>query len=407
MHVNEMPRYLANLLILAGNGQGVLSPAQEIAFEAVGRELNANREDLIQARRLASESEPLPLQRYSERLRNLEDVLFLAMSEGYLPPETKTRILDYAGRIGVARHQMRELAEQTRSRFTHQRSQFECPACDGMVSSHYRFCPRCGHQLEPGELPGPADPGEQPPANGLTLEFEAGRAPEDLGRHLRQAGQSLEFNREGRRLRRVTWSRRQIAETLPLIEHLRKTGAEVKLYLDGKPQSWNEIFGFLDCLAVRRQSYRPQAHCFGLNEHSLNIWGCKQAGMNWEQDAEWLTHGYFESREVFFLDKNQLRHELEQRLHCYRFCPHLNPGRVEQAVQALPSRILLNTREETEEAWQYQTLTKPTPRALPLETKARGAPVFAIGVQPADYRLARKIIAKVFPDNGLREILQG
>ena len=38
-------------------------------------------------------------------------------------------------------------------------------------------------------------------------------------------------------------------------------------------------------------------------------------------------------------DKDRIRHELQKRLHAYRFCPALDAELLEKAIHALPDRV--------------------------------------------------------------------
>jgi hypothetical protein len=55
--------------------------------------------------------------RWSEQIRNLEDILFAAYCNGVLEPLEKKRILQYAGRLEISQAQLDRVQNEAKSRY--------------------------------------------------------------------------------------------------------------------------------------------------------------------------------------------------------------------------------------------------------------------------------------------------
>jgi Zn finger protein HypA/HybF involved in hydrogenase expression len=400
MQASEIPQYIANILLIGKAGG---SPLREAIVENICRQISAGHSDLAAANQLVSDGlhQLTPVGRYSERVQNLEDLMLVAMAEGYLEEGDKLRILAFAKNIGVNQAQMRSIAQEAKNRLTLEKPQMQCPACGAPNHGQNKFCPSCGNNLQSR---GSGDDW-QIPNKGVCVEFPAdSQHPKAaaLARGSRQYQQAL---RGGRYWHLACWPREKLAEALPLLELLQDY-SERRAWLDGKPMAWEELFGFVPCALQRQNAYRPEAYCFGLDEQRLNLWGCRQAGMDWEEGAEWFSYGQFEEFNVFVFDKNELRHALDKNLRLHRHCPFLRIAKIEQAIQQLPARVAVSAKT----GWQYLEIPHETPRCLTLPADNPDSPEtpprYVIGVVPQGFSEARKIVLAVFPESQIRRLLQ-
>ena len=97
MNKAEQVRYLANLYYLLAS-DGAVDRVEEKVFEEIARDIGAGYFERREAMEMAKK-EGLQVRlggRLSERIRNLEDMLFLAYCDGALAPAEKKPIMDYA-----------------------------------------------------------------------------------------------------------------------------------------------------------------------------------------------------------------------------------------------------------------------------------------------------------------------
>ena len=118
MNKEEKVRYLANLyFLLLADGQ--VERAEEKEFEKIARDLSAGYFERKEAMEIAK-NEGLQLHlpsRLSQRIRNLEDMLFLAYANDALDPAEKEPIMDYANHLGISQQQLNVIKQETKQRY--------------------------------------------------------------------------------------------------------------------------------------------------------------------------------------------------------------------------------------------------------------------------------------------------
>ena len=122
------------------------------------------------------------------------------------------------------------------------------------------------------------------------------------------------------------------------------------VYVNGRQQAWDDVFGFCPCALARMASDMPDAYCFGSDDEFLNIWGCRQARMDWSAAAHWFALGSFEGRDGFAFDKEAIWRLLQANLGRVAHCPFLDMARMKTALANLPDRIKARGRWRFREA---------------------------------------------------------
>jgi len=382
----ERIHYLANILNLASSQ---IHEYQEATLEIICQEIQADKAELLQAYQLQKQHyQPQLVGRYAQQIGNLADMLFFVLASGNLEEHHKTILLDFAQPLGITQTQFQRFMQEAKARCQWIQEWRKCSACSNQIPANSKFCPTCGEfqqklfltDLKKEEKPVSTF---QIPNKGFVLLIDPAH------------NNSLVLVKNFK-LKNISylekewlyghWQFEHIGEILPLINNL--SFDLVQIYGDGQLLKWKEIFAFVPCAKQRQQSYSPEEHCFGLNQQNLNIWGCVQAEMNWQKDAAWFCYGYFESKEIFLLDKKKISHQLEQRLQSYHLCPYLARKKLPHIIQALPDKIMIDNK-----AWDYQTTEKEILGAYRLENPLR----WAFGVSPLNLNLAVEIIRSHFP----------
>ena len=117
MKNEEATRYLANIYhVLATDNE--VERDEEHLFEAISREIQAGYSERRQAMKLAENQgvQTHVSARWSERIRNLEDMIFVAYSNGVLEPSEKQAIVEYAKHLGIAQQQLDLIKKEVKQR---------------------------------------------------------------------------------------------------------------------------------------------------------------------------------------------------------------------------------------------------------------------------------------------------
>lgn len=406
MLATERDYYLANVLLLSPPER---SPEQVRHIDGICAAIEADAATVQRAQQLLEQGKyrPKPVGRYSERIRNLEDMLLMVMLGGSENPRHKAELLSFARQLGVNQQQLQWMVEESREYVESKSSLFKsCVRCEQRIPQHSDYCPSCGAcqlpLLEQNTQNG-VRLKELLPQRGLVLLLRVDELGPDVLQLAQFAPEHDQFQIGSKEYLCLNWSEEQVCKAMPLAQAIEKQKLKVKVYWHGQAASWEDVFAFLACWQKRQHAYQPPAHCFGLDDWGLNIWGCKQLRMDWEAGQEWFSYGYFDSSTVFVFDKPRIRHAIQQQMSGYRFCPHFDEQHIDKVLEALPNKILVT--EESQ--WRYLETEKEVPGALRIPHRSgQGSlkPQFAIGVQPTDFSEAARLLRRIKPDLNLPQL---
>ena len=400
MQDSDISQYIANILHVA-RADGMLSPNEEKAAEEIRLQLKVKKKDFNEAQKLVSDPSFClkAVGRYSERIRNMEDMVFVALVDGKLADSEKQQIAKFAREIGITQQQINGILTEVKSRAKGTDIVASCPYCRKPIPAASRFCPECGAQIETIEQPAGTKLEFDYPSSGIAIEFpESSSASFSAAIAAAQKAPDFQECERGRKKWFLAaWPNGEIANTMNLIESL-KGLRNRKVYVDGEPGTWDEVFGFLSCFRQRQQAYRPVEYCFGMDENQLNVWGCKLARMDWTSWAHWLSHGRFRKKDVFAFDKERIRHELETNLYRVRFCPCLRTKLVTAVLQLLPDEVRVGDRT----GWKYNENCDEGPNSIKVVQRIHKDgytytnDFFSDGVRPTGPTVALDILQKAF-----------
>ena len=119
MKNEERVKYLANLycVLIADDAT---DRVEETVFEEISRDIGAGYFERREAMEMAK-NEGLQVQladRLSQRIRNLEDMLFMAYCDDALAPTEKKLIMEYANSLGISQEQLKMVNEEAKRRYT-------------------------------------------------------------------------------------------------------------------------------------------------------------------------------------------------------------------------------------------------------------------------------------------------
>ncbi len=400
----EQVDYLANVIGLA-RADGKITPRETEAIELVQKAIGARKAELNKAYKNAEIDGFVPrlVGSWSDQIRNLEHIIYIALVDGAIEGDEKQYVLNFARQVKISQDQLNLIIKDAKQSISIASQEVTCAKCDATIGASAKFCPECGQSVDPSLSTQSVAVSYEIPESGVAIEFaESTAAGFALAVQLSgKAPINKECVRGKKRWFLAAWPKVQIGDALELVENL-KGLRNRKAYLDGKEIQWNDVFGFSWCANSRNSAYRPTDYCFGIDEKRLNIWGCKQARMDWSDWADWFGYGAFRKSGVlsktveFDFDKNRIRHELETNLYGCRLCPHLRFDLIEGVLEALPSKVSPNEKG----AWRYKRDYSESPGAILVkETVKEGAHTYtneyySSGVRPASVYVGLEILKK-------------
>jgi len=118
MNDEEKAKYLANLYhVVVADGD--VDRVEERVFDEIRRDIRAGYLETQKAKEAAGNDgfEAELVGRWSERVANLEDMLFVAMCNGVVDPAEKKAIQQYARRLGIDQGQFDLIQEEAKQRY--------------------------------------------------------------------------------------------------------------------------------------------------------------------------------------------------------------------------------------------------------------------------------------------------
>jgi len=395
--------YLRNLQCLA-HADGILSPEEEQFVEVARTKIGAKKSTFNRAIKEISDHviDIKSLSRFSTRIRNIEDLIELALVGGELKSEEKNLIADAAKRGGMTQEIINTVFREAKQR--REAASPLCSSCGAALPESARFCPECGVSKEVAPT---NSIGRQVsivvPDSGVTIAFAkstSGRFPEalDLAKSLPTF---QEATRDGKQWYAVTISPQDTSNLIGIANPL--GGLKNKeVFLNGIKVDWKKVFGFAWCAGERENAYDPVKYCFGVEDERMNIWGCKQLQMDWTSWSDWFTYGKFVKGTVFEFDMKRIVHELEQKLEAVRLCPHLRIQFISEVLKQFPRKVKVG--EGT--GWSYREAYGPHPNAIKVKINRWGTTemIDVVGVQPDDINPAKTVLSRAIKTSGQKDI---
>lgn len=402
--------YLANVILIA-RADGKLSPHETDAIESIQKSIGAKKTELNKAHKVAEAQnyEMSPVGHWTDKTKNLEDIIYVSMIDGSVDQAEKPLIIGFARQINVSQDQINIIVRDVRNVISSGTSSALCPSCRAKIQSNVKFCPECGASIADVAEKKAVSVSYEIPKSGIVIEFAESTASGFA--HAVQNQQIAPINAtclKGKTSWYIAaWPSKEIIQAMKLVENL-KGMRNRKVYVDGEEFRWDEVFGFAWCARQRNTAYRPMEYCFGLDEKRLNIWGCKQAQMDWAEWSDWLGYGSFSNKGLlknqvcFVFDKNRIRHELETNLFKCRFCPHLRFDLIEAVLKELPDEVTPSEKGP----WVYKRDYNETPESIKIKVESSEGgytytdEYYSSGVAPKSVALGLGILRKAFQSCG-------
>ena len=150
MTKEQMVMYLANVAMVAAV-DGELNPYEAKAIESIRQEIGATKAELQKALTAVSQGnyKIFSVGRFSDQVRNLEDMIIVSLKDGVLAESEKSEVLSFAKSIKITQDQITEIFSESKARILLQKGSLECASCGKKIPSNSKYCPHCGVKVQP------------------------------------------------------------------------------------------------------------------------------------------------------------------------------------------------------------------------------------------------------------------
>jgi hypothetical protein len=412
--------YLSNLFAIA-QADGAVTPKEIAAIEEIRAGIGAKKSAMNAAQNVAAAEKFVvkPLAGFIEQVNNIADMLFVAAIDGRFDASEELIVQTVCTSVELTQEQLRRMIADTLRRVEKSVLQITCQQCSTKVDGSARFCPSCGAAINVVQMSGAASD-MKVPSNGYVIEFcESTAAGFPSALELAKQNESFQTcMRNKKTWYQVSWPETEFDRVLKLAGFLSGMRNR-RCFQNGEERPWDEMFGCAWCVRERETAYRPAEYCFGKDEGRLNLWGCKQARMDWSDWAPWLSYGSFSKTLMgmgpyeWGFDKKRIRHELEANLFRFRNCPHLNFEFIEAVLEVFPASVCVEKSSD----WTYSKSYEFAPGCIKIKEVEKtdfGSwtnEYFSDGMRPVGLSVFAEIIrgalAKVQRDDITPELLTG
>ncbi len=141
--------YIANVIALA-QADGKVTGEEQSAIAYVCQKNGLSEADVQAATRLvqAGDYNIAPVGRFSDTIRNLEDMLLVALIDGDLADKEKKAMLAFAKAVKLSQEQINVIVSETRKFVREMTAETECNACGVTLPAGSRFCTECGQKIQ-------------------------------------------------------------------------------------------------------------------------------------------------------------------------------------------------------------------------------------------------------------------
>jgi len=164
--------YLANVIAMA-RADGQLSPVEEAAIEVVQKSIGARKTELNKAFSQAEKDQfqPAPVGFWSNKIKNLEDIIYVSMIDGVVDNNEKKLLLSFAKQIQISQDQLNLIISDVKNEIATMAVDISCPNCKAKISKSVKFCPECGVEAQKAFESETVAVSYEIPSSGIAIEF--------------------------------------------------------------------------------------------------------------------------------------------------------------------------------------------------------------------------------------------
>ncbi len=139
--------YLANIIKIAQT-DGKMHPKAQMALKEICRRLPVDKKTLKEAAGVVAKGGHvlMPVGRFSDKIRNLEDMLHVALVDGEFSEAEREEIQGFVEKVQVTEQQVQAILMETKIKIDLQMVATECSKCGTNLEPGAKVCPVCGNQ---------------------------------------------------------------------------------------------------------------------------------------------------------------------------------------------------------------------------------------------------------------------
>ena len=140
--------YLANVVLISAV-DGEVTPIEAKAIDSIRNEIGATEPHLHKALTAVSQGDHkiTPIGRFSDKIRNLEDMIWVSLTDGQFHKSEKPEVLSFAKSVKISQDQLTEILTESKLRIKSQDSSLKCTSCNNEIPPESKFCPICGAKV--------------------------------------------------------------------------------------------------------------------------------------------------------------------------------------------------------------------------------------------------------------------
>ncbi len=145
---DQLVVYIANIIKMKQfNTQ--LTHREQNALEKICAKLKVDNGTLEKAMALVVRGEHTltPVGRFSDRVQNLEDMLFIALLGGELSESEKEEMRSFVNKLGLNDKQVKDILTETKVKIDLRMTALECGECGLTLEPNTKFCMTCGTEV--------------------------------------------------------------------------------------------------------------------------------------------------------------------------------------------------------------------------------------------------------------------
>lgn len=149
MSNSDQITYIANVIAIS-QADGKVTDKEQGAVAFVRQKNGLSEENTQAAIRLvqAGDYNITPVGRYSDTIRNLEDMLLVSLIDGDLANKEKKAMLAFAKAVNLSQEQINTIVSETKKFVREMTAETKCNACGVSLPAGSRFCTECGQKIQ-------------------------------------------------------------------------------------------------------------------------------------------------------------------------------------------------------------------------------------------------------------------
>lgn len=236
--------YLSNVISVA-YADGKIAAQETEAIAVIQKAIGARKTELNKAYKQvdANNFTVSPVGFWSDKIKNLEHIIYVSMVDGEIPPKEKELILNFAKQISINQGQLNLIINDVKTAVSSSEIEILCQSCKAKLPDSAKFCPKCGTEIDKISTAQAVPISFEIPKNGIAIEFAESTAANfsTAVKIMENAPISKKCLKGRKQWYLAAWPKEDITKAVELAESISSIRNK-KVYFDGDESLWNDIF---------------------------------------------------------------------------------------------------------------------------------------------------------------------